>query len=42
MILVAVVIGTAIIPTFITQRWFSPNVPAAEVEELLAREEESP
>ncbi|MDD5629389.1 MAG: cation:proton antiporter [Elusimicrobia bacterium] len=41
-ILVAVVIGTAIVPTFIAQRWFSPALPEAEVEELLAREEESP
>ncbi|MCX5795942.1 MAG: cation:proton antiporter [Elusimicrobia bacterium] len=38
-VLVAVVIGTAIIPTFIAQRWFSPALP--EAEELLAREEES-
>jgi Kef-type K+ transport system membrane component KefB len=38
-VLVAVVIGTAIIPTFIAQRWFSPELP--EAEELMAREEES-
>jgi len=39
-ILVAVVIGTAVVPTFIAQQWFSPSLP--EAEELLAREEESP
>lgn len=41
-VLVAVVIGTAIVPTFIAQRWFSPRLPEADREELLAREEESP
>ncbi|HAH33143.1 MAG TPA: cation:proton antiporter [Elusimicrobia bacterium] len=40
-VLVAVVIGTAIVPTFIAQRWFSPNLSKAEADELLAREEES-
>lgn len=41
-VLVAVVIATAVVPTFIAQRWFSPALPEAEAEELLAREEESP
>lgn len=40
-VLVAVVIGTAIVPTFIAQRWFSPALPEAAAEELSAREEES-
>jgi len=41
-VLVAVVISTAIIPTFIAQRWFSPAFPEDVKEELLAQEEESP
>jgi Kef-type K+ transport system membrane component KefB len=40
-ILVAVVIATAIIPTFIAQRWFSPTMPEQVKEEVLAQEEES-
>jgi Kef-type K+ transport system membrane component KefB len=40
-VLVAVVIATAIIPTFIAQRWFSPAVPEQVQEEVLAQEEES-
>lgn len=40
-VLVAVVIGTAVIPTFIAQRWFSPAMTQAAQEEVLAREEES-
>ena len=40
-ILVAVVIATAIIPTFIAQRWFSPALPEQVQEEVLAQEEES-
>jgi Kef-type K+ transport system membrane component KefB len=40
-VLVAVVIATAIIPTFIAQRWFSPALPDQIKEEVLAQEEES-
>lgn len=40
-VLVAVVIGTAVIPTFIAQRWFSPTLPEELKEEVLAEEEES-
>jgi Kef-type K+ transport system membrane component KefB len=40
-VLVAVVIATAIIPTFIAQRWFSPALPDQVKEEVLAQEEES-
>ena len=40
-VLVAVVIATAIIPTFIAQRWFSPELPAEVREEVQAEEEES-
>jgi len=40
-ILVGVVIATAIIPTFIAQRWFSPALSEQEQEEVLAQEEES-
>jgi len=40
-VLVAVVIATAIIPTFIAQRWFSPALPEEVKEEVLAQEEES-
>ncbi len=40
-VLVSVVIGTAIIPTFIAQRWFSPDLDEETREELLAEEEES-
>jgi len=40
-VLVAVVIATATIPTFIAQRWFSPALPDLQQEEVLAREEES-
>jgi Kef-type K+ transport system membrane component KefB len=40
-VLVAVVIGTAVIPTFIAQRWFSPALPEQVQEEVLAQEEES-
>jgi Kef-type K+ transport system membrane component KefB len=41
-VLVAVVIATATIPTFIAQRWFSPTMTDLQQEEVLAREEESP
>ena len=41
-VLVAVVIATAVIPTFIAQRWFSPVLSAEMQEEVLAQEEESP
>jgi Kef-type K+ transport system membrane component KefB len=40
-VLVAVVIATAIIPTFVAQRWFSPGLPEEIREEVLAQEEES-
>ena len=40
-VLVAVVIATAIIPTFVAQRWFSPTLPEQIQEEVLAQEEES-
>jgi Kef-type K+ transport system membrane component KefB len=40
-VLVAVVIATAIIPTFIAQRWFPPGLPEQLKEEMLAQEEES-
>jgi Kef-type K+ transport system membrane component KefB len=40
-VLVAVVIATAIIPTFVAQRWFSPALPEQIQEEVLAQEEES-
>lgn len=40
-VLVAVVIATAIIPTFVAQRWFSPALPVQIQEEVLAQEEES-
>lgn len=40
-ILVGVVIATAIVPTFVAQRWFSPALPEQVQEEVLAREEES-
>ena len=40
-VLVAVVMATAIVPTFIAQRWFSPTLPEELKEEVLAQEEES-
>jgi Kef-type K+ transport system membrane component KefB len=40
-VLVAVVIATAVIPTFVAQRWFSPELPQEVQEELMAQEEES-
>jgi Kef-type K+ transport system membrane component KefB len=40
-VLVGVVIATAVIPTFIAQRWFSPALPEQIKEEVLAQEEES-
>ena len=40
-ILLTVVIGTAIVPTVIAQRWFAPRLSSEEQEEALAREEES-
>jgi Kef-type K+ transport system membrane component KefB len=40
-VLVAVVIATAVIPTFVAQRWFSPALPDQVQEEVLAQEEES-
>jgi Kef-type K+ transport system membrane component KefB len=40
-VLVAVVIATAVIPTFVAQRWFSPALPQQVQEEVMAQEEES-
>lgn len=40
-VLLAVVIGSAVVPTVIAQRWFAPRLSPAEQEEVLAREEES-
>lgn len=40
-VLVTVVIATAVVPTFIAQRWFSPALPEQIREEVLAQEEES-
>jgi len=40
-VLLTVVIGTAIVPTVIAQRWFAPRLGPEEREEALAREEES-
>ncbi len=40
-VLLTVVIGSAIVPTVIAQRWFTPRLTADEREEVLAREEES-
>jgi glycine cleavage system aminomethyltransferase T len=40
-VLVAVVIATAVMPTFVAQRWFSPALPEQVQEEVLAQEEES-
>jgi hypothetical protein len=40
-VLVAVVIATAIVPTFIAQRWFSPDLPPDVREEVSAEQEES-
>jgi Kef-type K+ transport system membrane component KefB len=40
-VLLTVVIGTAVVPTVIAQRWFAPRLSAEEQEEALAREEES-
>jgi Kef-type K+ transport system membrane component KefB len=40
-VLLAVVIGSAVVPTIIAQRWFTPRLSPAEQEEILAREEES-
>src|SRR5437867_5157117 len=40
-VLLTVVIGTAIVPTVIAQRWFRPRLSPEEQEEALAREEES-
>jgi len=40
-VLLTVVIGSAIVPTVIAQRWFTPRLSADEREEVLAREEES-
>jgi hypothetical protein len=37
---VAVVIATAVIPTFVAQRWFSPALPEQVQEEVLAQKEE--
>jgi len=39
--LLAVVIGSAVVPTVVAQRWFTPRLSPAEQEEVLAREEES-
>jgi Kef-type K+ transport system membrane component KefB len=40
-VLLIVVIGSAVVPTVIAQRWFAPRLSTAEQEEVLAREEES-
>ena len=40
-VLVGVVIATAVVPTFIAQRWFSPALPEYVREEVMAQEEES-
>jgi Kef-type K+ transport system membrane component KefB len=40
-VLVGVVIATAVIPTFVAQRWFSPALPQQVQEEVMAQEEES-
>jgi len=40
-VLLTVVIGTAIVPTLIAQRWFAPRLSPEEREEALPREEES-
>jgi Kef-type K+ transport system membrane component KefB len=40
-VLLTVVIGTAIVPTVIAQRWFAPRLGPEEREEAQAREEES-
>jgi hypothetical protein len=40
-VLVTVVIASAVVPTVIAQRWFTPRLSAAQQEEVLAREEES-
>lgn len=40
-VLVAVVIATAVVPTFIAQRWFAPTLSEESKEEVLAAEEES-
>ena len=40
-VLVTVVIASAVVPTFFAQRWFAPRLATAQVEEVLAREEES-
>jgi Kef-type K+ transport system membrane component KefB len=40
-VLITVVIGSAVVPTLIAQRWFAPRLTPAQQEEVLAREEES-
>ena len=40
-VLLTVVIGSAVVPTLIAQRWFAPWLSTAEQEEVQAREEES-
>lgn len=40
-VLITVVIGSAVVPTLIAQRWFTPKLTAEEQEEVLAREGES-
>lgn len=40
-VLLTVVIGSAVVPTVIAQRWFAPRLSGAEQEEILARAEES-
>jgi len=40
-VLLTTVIGTAIVPTLIAQRWFAPRLTPEEQEEALARAEES-
>ena len=40
-VLLTTVIGTAIVPTLIAQRWFAPRLSPEELEEALARAEES-
>jgi len=40
-VLVTVVIASAVVPTAIAQRWFTPRLTPELKEEVLAREEES-
>jgi len=40
-VLITVVIASAVVPTAIAQRWFTPRLSPEQQEEVLAREEES-